>query len=61
MKDFHRKPAQHERSVAEAIISAERSRTDLPQIVQVHARDWDTVILVDEVYRLRNLLLKIEE
>lgn len=61
MKDFHSKPPPEERSVSAALLTAEFRRSDLPQIVQVHARDWDTVILADEIYRLKELLLKIEE
>lgn len=43
----HSKPTVDERSVDDALKSAERRRTDLPQVVQVYPYDWDTVILAD--------------
>lgn len=52
-KDWHEKPPPTVRSLKDAIRSAEQRRSDLRLIVQVHPWDWDTVILVDEIYRLR--------
>lgn len=45
--DFHKKPASHQRSVEDALHRAEQIRADLPKTVQVHASDWDLVILAD--------------
>jgi hypothetical protein len=52
-KDWHEKPPPDVRSLKDAIRAAEQLRGDLRFIVQVHASDWDKVILVDEIYRLR--------
>lgn len=60
MKDFHRKPYCYERSVDDALLSAERRRDDLPHVIQVRDFDWDNVILADEIYRLRKLLKEKE-
>lgn len=54
--DWHRKPPAEVRSLTDAIQSAERREADLALIVQVHASDWDTVILSDEVKRLWKLV-----
>lgn len=51
--DWHEKPPADVRSVADALNSAERLRVDLPHIIQVYARDWDKVILADEIRRLQ--------
>lgn len=56
MKDWHKKPPKKIRSVDDAMLDAERQRNDLPHVVQVYARDWDKVILADEVARLRLLM-----
>lgn len=56
MTDFYRKPLPNERTIEDALWAAEQKREELPQIVQVYARDWDTIILADEIYRLRKLL-----
>lgn len=50
---WHQKPPSDVRSLKDAIRAAERLRGDLKLIVQVNASDWDKVILVDEIYRLR--------
>lgn len=51
--DWHRKPPPDVRSVSDALRDADRMRRELPLIVQVYARDWDRVILADELDRLR--------
>ena len=56
MKDWHKKPPKKIRSVDDAMLDAERQRNDLPHVVQVYARDWDKVMLADEVARLRLLM-----
>lgn len=56
MKDWHKKPINKVRSVDDAMCDAERQRKELPHVVQVYARDWDKVILADEIIRLRKLL-----
>jgi hypothetical protein len=53
---FHRKPKSSERSVNDALLSAEQCKLDLPQIIQVVDYQWDTVILADEIKRLRKLI-----
>lgn len=60
-RDYHTMPLPNERTVEDALWVAERRRTDLPQVVQVLARDWDPVILADEIYRLRRELEKCRE
>jgi hypothetical protein len=52
MKDWHRKPPKAVRSVDDALAAAQRLRQELPRTVQVHASDWDLVILADEIMRL---------
>jgi hypothetical protein len=52
-RSWHQKPPPDVRSLKDAIAAAERLRSDLRLVVQVHASDWDKVILVDELYRLR--------
>lgn len=54
MKDWHKKPPARVRNSIMALADAERLRGDLPNVVQVYARDWDKVILADEIYRLRD-------
>ncbi len=56
--DFHRKPLPNERTIEDALRSAEQKRKELPLVVQVYASDWDTIVLADEIYRLRQLLRK---
>ena len=56
MADWHEKPPPDVRSVNDAIRSAENRARDLRLTVQVHAFDWDEVILADEVNRLRREL-----
>jgi len=51
--DWHKKPPERVRSVADALEDAERLRKELPVIVQVRAMDWDKVILADEIERLK--------
>ena len=58
MKDWHEKPPSTVRSVADAMKDAERQRRELPYVVQVYARDWDKVILADEVLRLVDVVAK---
>ncbi len=53
MKDWHEKPPARVRNSVVAIADAERLRNELPHVVQVYARDWDKVILADEIYRLK--------
>ena len=48
-KYWRKKPPTKVRSVADALLSAERMRKDLPEIVQVFAWEWDKVILADEI------------
>ena len=55
-KNFHQKPRSDERSVNEALRYAECLRHDLPQVAQVFARNWDPIILADEIYTLREKL-----
>ena len=52
----HTKPHETIRSVDDAMKDAERLRKELPLLVQVHARDWDKVILADEIEALRGEL-----
>ena len=52
-KDWHEKPPTNVRSLKDAIRAAEFLRGDLRLVAQVYAWDWDKVILVDEIYRLR--------
>ena len=54
MKDWHKKPPRNIRSVDDALKDAERQRNELPHVVQVYARDWDKVILADEIKRIRD-------
>lgn len=56
MKDWHKKPPPKVRSVEDALKDAERQRAELPHVVQVYARDWDKVILADEIHWLRKLM-----
>lgn len=56
MTDYHQKPLPSERSVEHSIMYAEQKRKELPKIIQVYAHDWDTVILTDEIYRLREII-----
>jgi len=56
MKNFHKKPTPEERSVEEVMKRAEWMSDILPKIVQVHAADWDIVILADEIKRLREMI-----
>jgi len=53
MIDWHKKPPKSVRSVEQAMDRAEQKKHDLPLVVQVYARDWDLVILADEIKRLR--------
>jgi hypothetical protein len=53
MKDWHKKPPPEARSVNDALQDAVRLRRELPLTVQVHASDWDKVILADEILSLR--------
>lgn len=56
MKDFHKKPLPEERSVEESMKRAEWLGSVLPKANQVHAADWDIVILADEIKRLRGMI-----
>ncbi len=58
---WHTKPPETVRSVEDAMTDAERLRRELPQIVQVYARDWDKVILADEIEDLRNQIMEMNE
>lgn len=51
--DWHEKPPLEVRSLGDAMKSAERKRAELPKVVQVYARDWDTVIMADAILALR--------
>lgn len=55
-QDWQEKPPADVRSVNDAIRSAEQRARDLRLTIQVHAWDWDEVILADEVKRLRALI-----
>lgn len=55
-RDYHTKPLPNERTIEDALWLAEKKREELPMVVQVYARDWDPIILADEVYRLRKEL-----
>ena len=52
-KNWHKKPPKSVRSVEDALRRAEINREEIPHIAQVLARDWDLVLLADEVKRLR--------
>jgi hypothetical protein len=56
----HKKPKATKRAINDAIFRARLRRMELPKIVQVYRRDWDCVLLADEVTRLRNLATKEE-
>ena len=50
---LNKRPSSRKRTVNMAIRAARKSEAELPRIIQVKASDWDTVILADEVCRLR--------
>lgn len=60
MKDWHTKPPETVRSVADALKDAERLRKELPNTVQVCASDWDKVILADELKRKNEKITKLK-
>lgn len=51
--DWTVKPPPNVRSVQDALASAEIRRKDLPKVVQVYARDWDSVILADHIAEIK--------
>lgn len=44
------------RTLSDAMYAAKKLELELPEIVQVAPGDWDTVILANEVLRLRKVL-----
>lgn len=44
------------RTLSDALEAAKKLELELPEIVQVVPSDWDTVILTNEVLRLRKIL-----
>jgi len=61
MKDWHTKPPKAVRSINDAMRDASRMRRELPKTVQVLARDWDKVILADEINKLKHRLRMLQK
>ena len=59
-KNWNKKPPNKVRSVNDALVLAELKRSELPDIVQVYASDWDRIILADEIYRLRKIIKNVQ-
>lgn len=48
-------PTKADCNLNDALDRAAKRETELPQVIQVRVSDWDTVVLADEVRRLRAL------
>lgn len=49
------------KSINSAIKSAKKLRSEIPKIVQPEKRDYDFILLADEVIRLRKILSDLPE
>jgi hypothetical protein len=53
-------PCIKERTLKQALDRAEIKKTEMSQICQLYPSDWDTIILANEVIKLRKIIKKIQ-
>jgi hypothetical protein len=53
-------PCIKDRTLKQALDRAEIKKSEMSQICQLYPSDWDTIILANEVIKLRKIIKKIQ-